>query len=191
MVKIAWDLLLALWICVAAVILERRTNIQSQRVTSLYSGKSKSTNTADKQKNVKLGEYGRLDSWILSQSIWQRIWKGGNWGSIRGVFFPPAALWGDISEQPYSTGTRCCISMEHSREVQPAAASNSSSQHRVYKPSTSSPFVPIFIPWHFQMVQKLSYTTSGVPLCWYSSFTLLEESSESNRPTHVSTKWIL
>lgn len=91
MVKIAWDLLLALWICVAAVILERRTNIQSQRVTSLYSGKSKSTNTADKRKNVKLGEYGRLDSWILSQSIWQRIWKGGNWGSIRGVFFPTSS----------------------------------------------------------------------------------------------------
>jgi len=33
MVKIAWDLLLALWICVAAVILERRTN---HSVTKAY-----------------------------------------------------------------------------------------------------------------------------------------------------------
>lgn len=63
---------------------------------------------------------------------------------------------------------------KHGRQ-QGSTASNSIKQLIPNTESTSLAnlhFVPMFIPWHFQRVQKPSYTTSGLPLPWYISFTL-------------------
>lgn len=167
MVKIAWDLLLALWICVAAVILERRTNHSITKAYFPVFRESKKTQIQQINEDEGI--------WNLENTV------GCVLGSDHSVFGrgPGRVETKDHLEVFLSTSSTLKkylkAALQHRYQVlhkgrtqQRTTASNSIVE---LIPNTTEctgwvhflHIVPIFISWHFKGSKKLCTPLLGLP----------------------------